>query len=220
MAVAFDASSLSTTFTTGNGTSTHTPVGTPRGVVVQTFQVGGAEDQVGPVDYGGVAMTLVRTDATSGATESGRVHTHFLGSGIPTGVQTVTVDGTGSRTKIFLATTLTANDDTTADTDAGGTANATANPSLAITPSTAAAILYVVVVGLDAPVTTVEAGSTHLTGNDRGTQSGMWAYKTVGSGGATTIGYTTAATDWAHAAVAVREPLTATASTLTLLGVS
>jgi hypothetical protein len=84
MAIAKDA------LTTSNLASfTHTPVGTPRGVLVMVPNES-ATDQVSACTYGGVAMTEVTLSPllASGA-EGGALHGFFLGSSVPTGPQTV-----------------------------------------------------------------------------------------------------------------------------------
>ena len=111
MAVAYDAySAQSTTATTMSWT--HTPSGTPRGVLVFiTWNSSGGS--IGGVTYGGVAMTALSPAVTH--TESGSTHkaiAFFLGTGIPTGSQTVLVNSTYSGTKVAVAITVTASQDT------------------------------------------------------------------------------------------------------------
>lgn len=204
MAVAFDAASRSTTgFDNGPISYTHTPVGVPRAVVVQ-IGMEATTDQITGVTYGGVAMTRVTTRALGSA---GQVFTYFLGSGIPTGPQTVAVTATaGSNDWAACTRTFTAAANTTATAVTPVTATgSTANPSLSISPTAQAAIVYALWDAAAAPVTTVQAGSTHRFGNDFGVDCTQWADKTVAGAGATTIGYTLAAVQWAHQAVAVQE---------------
>jgi hypothetical protein len=97
VAVAFDKISESHTGTTGAVNTyswTHTPVGTPRGVVVFVCDAAANRYPYAGVTYGGVAMTAVTgSDAWDGsaAPEGGSVRAYFLGSGIPTGAVTVQV---------------------------------------------------------------------------------------------------------------------------------
>jgi hypothetical protein len=74
----------------------HTPIGTPRGVIVLLTQAtgGGVIEPVQSVFYGSVEMTEVSGSPNIKTTgERGSVFCYFLGSGIPTGPQTVTVNG-------------------------------------------------------------------------------------------------------------------------------
>lgn len=121
MAVAHDASTESHTGTTGSTSEasfsfTHTPAGTPRGVLVFTFNTGGAssaEDVTG-VTYGGVSLTAVTGGtAADTATEPGRCTAWFLGRNIPTGAQSVVVTRTNNADTVYaVAVTVTAGNDT------------------------------------------------------------------------------------------------------------
>jgi hypothetical protein len=104
---------------------THTPVGTPRAVIVQITQTGGTgADQVVSVTYGGAAMTEVATCSPNRktASESWATYTYFLGSSIPTGAQTVSVDVSATGAKRGSSITLTATTDTEV-VDCDGTIN-------------------------------------------------------------------------------------------------
>lgn len=114
-AVAFDAFTLSPTSyqATSPDTLAHTPVGTPRGVVVFVASGAGATDEVTGVTYGGVAMTRVAI-ATDTAVELGITYAYFLGSGIPTGTQNavVTFDASAPNgIKVTAVYTFTGNND-------------------------------------------------------------------------------------------------------------
>lgn len=103
-AVAFDAVSESHTGTTGaiNTYSwTHTVNGTPRAVVCFTTDAIGGNYPYAGVTYGGVSMVEVTGGIASDASpapEGGTMKAWFLGSGIPTGNQTVQVTESGSMT--------------------------------------------------------------------------------------------------------------------------
>jgi hypothetical protein len=100
VAIAFDAITSNTASGSGDDVSfTHTPVGTPRGVLVFVTFAGsfsGTVDQVTSTPtYGGVSMAEVPLSMLNfSGTEDKQVHAFFLGSSIPTGPQTVafTVD--------------------------------------------------------------------------------------------------------------------------------
>lgn len=108
MAVAWDSQSESHTGTTGNTSSTsftwnHTPVGTPRAVVVFTFVNANADDATS-VTYGGVSMTAVSGGrAVDTAGEAGDCKAWFLGSSIPTGVQAVVVNRNNNANVMYAA---------------------------------------------------------------------------------------------------------------------
>ena len=87
----FDATALSAALTS-SGSYTHTPVGTPRGVIALVIQAVNDEIQVtdGDITYGGVNVPLVHHEQR-GSGEQSLVSLFFLGSGIPTGAQTVNV---------------------------------------------------------------------------------------------------------------------------------
>jgi hypothetical protein len=140
MAVALDATSAGAGGT-GNFNWTHTPVGTPKGVWVVIPQDTGQTDEVTAVTYGGVAMERVIAgsptnpifrDGVGG--DDGGIYEYFLGSGIPTGAQTVavTVNGTGSLKRGRAGTvTAAANTEVVGSISAAG---ASANPSLGTLP--------------------------------------------------------------------------------------
>ncbi|MDP3794259.1 MAG: hypothetical protein Q8R07_05960, partial [Candidatus Uhrbacteria bacterium] len=116
--VANDAASESHTGTTGSASEasfswTHTPVGTPRGVLVFVTTIS-ATKTVTSVTYGGVAMTEITAGvAIDTVTEPGRIDTFFLGSSVPTGAQTVTVNRTNNTVVMYaVAATVTAGGNT------------------------------------------------------------------------------------------------------------
>ncbi len=130
MTIAFDASSNATE--AGTTLSwTHTPVGTPAGVLVFVVQnVTG--DEVTSVTYGGVAMTEVTgSPNTKAAAEDGTTYGYHLGTGIPAGAQTVVVNVTATGSiKAAVAYTVTAAADTVVqDTDITINSDSATNPS-------------------------------------------------------------------------------------------
>jgi hypothetical protein len=115
MAVAHSAASESHTGTTGsaNQTSfswTHTQTGTPQGVLVFVYTFASTTALVTSVTYGGVSLTAVSGGtATDTAGEPGRTDTYFLGSGLGSGNQTITVNRTNNATVMYAtAATVTA----------------------------------------------------------------------------------------------------------------
>jgi hypothetical protein len=119
MAVAFDAASESHTGTTGSQSEasfswTHTPSGTPKGVLVFTITSDLTGDIISAVTYGGTSMTAVTGGlATDAAVEGGHTKAWFLGSSVPTGAQTVQVTRTNNTDVAYaVAITVTASADT------------------------------------------------------------------------------------------------------------
>jgi len=92
--IEWDASSEGTA-TTGALSFTHTPVGDPAGIEVDVVVNASIADEITGVTYGGVALAK-KADANEATGEPGRVQVWFLGTGIPTGPQTVVVSHTGS----------------------------------------------------------------------------------------------------------------------------
>lgn len=83
---------------------THTPVGTPRAIVVFIAHETTATDIVVSVTYGGVTMTRIgRESDTTG--EVGAGYCYFLGSAIPVGAQSVSVDRTEATTIVWVGCT-------------------------------------------------------------------------------------------------------------------
>lgn len=103
---------------------THTPVGTPRGAVVGANTIEGNQDQVGAVTYGGVVCAEVSnspwTNNVAGQANDFSSHLFFLGSGLPTGAQTVSVEVTNSDTTAPYALTVTADGDAEVENNVGG----------------------------------------------------------------------------------------------------
>lgn len=124
--IAFDAFS-SSAGGTGNQSWTHTPVGIPNGVIVFVNQAVAVTDQVSSVTYGGVNMTRLAFNTLAGTFG---VYAYFLGTGIPTGAQTVLVTVGGAATKVGAAISVTASGDcSNSGLDTSITAGSLTNPS-------------------------------------------------------------------------------------------
>ena len=117
MAVAHDASSKfgAPTSNVASFSWTHTPVGTPRGVIV-FVQTAADADYITSVTYGGTAMTQV-AEAIDTVGEPMRETAFFLGAAIPTGAQSVVVTRTSNGTGMNgYCATVTADGDTATGT--------------------------------------------------------------------------------------------------------
>ncbi len=99
MAIAVDATRTESvrTATTDPYTFNYTPTSTPRGIVVCAIHADTDTDHISSMTYGGVAMARAVT-AIDATTEPGRADIWWLGRGVPTGTQTVSVDLTSATT--------------------------------------------------------------------------------------------------------------------------
>lgn len=110
--VVFDNCSESHTGTTGSVSEasfswSHTPVGTPAGVVVFVTTLDAFTDNSSAVSYGAGSLTAVTGGAALlDAAEDSHVKAYFLGSGLATGAQTVAVTRTNNA-RILYATACT-----------------------------------------------------------------------------------------------------------------
>jgi hypothetical protein len=68
----------------------YTPTSTPRGIVVCAIHSDSSTDHITGITYGGVAMARAVTAADT-ATEAGRADIWWLGAGVPTSTQSVSV---------------------------------------------------------------------------------------------------------------------------------
>lgn len=124
---------------TGNLSALYTPPSTPRGVLVGVVQDSGTTNELTSVTYGAAAMAPVALSPLvhANGTEDGVVYYYFLGSSIPTGAQTVTVNvnGTGSVKAARVWTVTAAADTEVVDTKTLDSAS-TATPSVTlVTPA-------------------------------------------------------------------------------------
>lgn len=132
-AVAFDQYNVGTS---GTGTLSFlfTPVAVPRGIICGSIQIGTEADQENLPTYGGVTMKEVTgsPNILVGG-EVDVIYMYFLGSGIPTGAQTVTMTVTGASNKLLDCTSLTANTDTEVVTsNAAINSTSQTNPSVTL----------------------------------------------------------------------------------------
>ncbi len=212
MAVAHSAASESHTGTTGSTNQaafswTHTQTGTPQGVLVFVHTIS-ASDFITSVTYGGTALTRVAGAVAIDATvEPGRTDMFFLGSGLASGNQTITVNRTNNATIMYAsAATVTAG----ADVNVTGIQVEEDNQSLApvaiddgssgIDSLRYAATYY----GANSPAP-AGTGSTLLTSIDLGSFGNSMVRETTAGQGARNVGFSAASDDVAAVYVAVRE---------------
>lgn len=109
MAVAFDAYTATAVTLSGSPYAvSHTPTGTPRGII-GIIQMQGAAAYVSGATYGGDTMTLV---AEIYRATGGHVAMYFLGTSIPTGTQSFSVTHSHFGNMYSSVISLTADADT------------------------------------------------------------------------------------------------------------
>lgn len=219
MAVAHDAAfELVRTLTTNPFSWTHTPVGTPRGVVVYIEHDTSATDHVTGVTYGGVAMARV-VRATDTAAEPGAAEMWFLGASIPTGAQTVEVTlSTGTDDNFHcVSATVTASDDTEV-VDFDGVSEDASNPAVTLAYAGRTCISYVGahLGGSNIADYTEKSGQESVHTHDWGILQSQFSRQTTPGTSDFTAGWDRAtADDAALVAVAVSEVAGGGAITLT-----
>lgn len=204
MAVAHDASSESHTGTTGSVSEasyswTHTPAGTPKGILLFTMVHGNATAIYGDVTYGGVTLTQVpgAAAADSGGGEGGETRAWFLGSSVPTGAQTVVVNRTNNAVPMYsVAVSVTA----VGDTDTAGVTLIQEDGTLAEvsvddgSPGTNSVRYGAIMSGLSAPPA-AGANSTVLQTIDFGVRVSSLIQETTAGQGSRSVGWADGTTD-------------------------
>ena len=214
MAVAHSAASESHTGSTGSTNQasfswTHVQSGTPQGVLVFVHTIQNASNFITSVTYGGLALTRVAgAVAIDTAGEPGRTDMFFLGSGLGTGNQTITVNRTNNGTIMYAsAVTVTA----AADVNVTGIQieeqNQTLSPVAVDDGSSGInSLRYAATYSGRTAVPSAGTGSTPLTGIDFGLRSASMVRETTAGQGARNVGFTTLISDDVAAVyVAVRE---------------
>jgi hypothetical protein len=205
--------------TTGTGSTVahnHVPASAPDGVWVFIGHGTLSTDLITGVTYGGVAMTpRVRTEFDS-TTEPGRVYSYFLGTGIPTGTQSVSVSKSNATTLIHVVCcSVVAGGNDTEIVDEGGAngdAGNAANPSVALTYSGRSCMSFVGHYNAaNAPGSLAEfTGQTLVHDHDHGNFCTKVSRRTNVENTDQTLGHTTVSNSYAIVAIAIAEVVTAT----------
>lgn len=203
MAVAHSSASESATGTTPSTSVasfswTHTQTGTPQGLIVFVFVLNSATATATSVTYGGTSVPALSGGSTSDtAGEPGRIDTYFLGSGLPTGNQTVVVNRTNNTNQMYaVAATVTAN----YNTEATGIALLSGDGTLTEQSVTdnwpgAFSLRYAgTYTGLQA-MPTAGANSTLLHDIDAGNFGASFVRETTAGQGPRNVGFSSATTD-------------------------
>ena len=204
MTIAFDAYT-SNTGSVQSPSFTHTPVGTPRGVLVFITRHLSAVDTITGVTYGGTAMAEVTNSPLLATGETAEVHCFFLGTSIPTGAQTVAVTGTTTLNTGASCITVTAAGDT--EFNNSNTLNTIiGNPSLSLTlGSIESFVAQAFRSGRANTDITALTNWTERLEQVFGSQlSGLYAYDIIGTTDVT-CGYTSGSDDAGILAVAINE---------------
>ena len=233
MAVAHSAASESHTGSTGSANQaafswTHTQTGTPRGVIVFVSTYASVADLITSVTYGGLALTrLAGGAALDNAGELGRLDAFFLGSGLGTGNQTITVNRTNNATVMYAAAaTVTAGADTAVPTQTivllQGDGTLTVQSVNDTSPGQNSVRYAGSYSGLGSPPP-AGTGSTLLNSIDIGAYGSALVRETTAGQGARNVGFNSATTDdRAVVHLAIRElvprSLPQTAASFTLTG--
>jgi hypothetical protein len=217
VAVAHDAlSEIEKTAGVASSSQTHTPVGTPRGIVVTIARANPGDtvfDFFTSVVYGGVTMTrIVDVHDTSG--EHGQACAYFLGSGIPTGAQTWTINYSSAATHDVHAVCASVTAATDTEVLASGSIGVDGtNPQIALTYSGRTGIAYASCYsGLSTVASLTPLGTctaTHDYDLPDGTYVAVACRQTTPGSSDFTIGWTAASDDRAMAAIAVSEVIPA-----------
>ncbi len=192
MSIAYDAAS-NPTAGTGNLTWNHTPVGTPKGVLVFVVAANGIDEVTG-VTYGGVSMSEVALSPLLKATAFAMAaHAFFLGSSVPTGVQEVVVTvSSGAAIRQALCYTVTSTQDSAVQNTATFLVESTANPSTSLALSSVECWVAegcLSAVNQIADIAPEPGWASNLEDNSFTGLTGVWyRYNTVGTSDVT-IGY-------------------------------
>ena len=206
MAIAHDATGTfgATPDTASPMAWTHTPVGTPRGIIV-LLVTNDTTDTITSVSYG--ASTMLRKLWQNVAGENGSAYAYFLGVSVPTGPQTVSVVFTGSNNHMGCSISVTAADDTSVDAQNSVSSTSLANPSIGLTTSVTTITYGALYSGIAAPSSIApDANHTDVQEADLGAESASCIRRSATvAAGSPTVAWTVAADDVAAIAIAVRE---------------
>lgn len=209
MTIAFDAfTHLYTGAATSSG-GTHTPAGTPRAVIVTISQHVTGNDYVTSVTYGGVAMTRAAFCENTGDLTNypSCEYIYFLGSGIPTGAQTVTVSmSTGVWHTVDCFTYTAGNDTEVQNTGTLDTYHKNPTTTLSLSGKSCAVVMGGHSGNHRTNYITALSGWTERYEYDYGDDTGFtYSYNTIAAADVTWGLTTTEAQPLAAAAIAITE---------------
>jgi hypothetical protein len=185
-AVAFDAVSNAAAGT-GNFSFTHTPVGTPKAIILYVNQYNASspsDDQISTVTYGGVAMTEMTGSPFMSTSTGSVIHAYHLGSSIPTGARTVSITATSNDNKRPFVISLTASADTEVNSVGLIGGAAIANPKITLPLNGISSFVSIGFISGAAAVSgiTPYASWNSRLENDWGPDTAGWyTYNTIGT---------------------------------------
>jgi hypothetical protein len=217
VSVGFDAATLSSHFTSVSAfTFSHTPSGTPMGVVIALGADLSDTDHInGTVSYGGVATSRI-TFAADTAGSTGGAWLYHVGASIPTGIQTVSISHDASAvTKVAACITFTAARDTYVSASSRTFENQ-ADPNVLIDSGSTEGMGIVALFSGRNTVSggTVLANMTSGNSHDFGSEVWRWDYETTPTTSSRSLGYTMTSDGVALVAGIISE-IAASASVLT-----
>lgn len=223
MTVAFDAFTRNArTGTSDPTTFTHTPVGTPAGVIFVAFNVSSTTDHYVAMSYGGVALDAPVISAAGVSIANKHFNVAFLGSGIPTGAQTASFDWDSATTDDIelLVITVTAATDTEI-IDTGSDDQTSANVSVTSAHSGREAMDFGFMnIGLAAVGDAAENANMSIVQElDRGSNCYLCHRQTTAGTGDFVFSYTNASAAHILKIVTVAEVVAAVTGRRTLMGV-
>lgn len=197
MTIAFDAFG-SSAVSAINFTWGHTPVGTPRGVVVLVVQDGGTLETVA-ITYASLPVYALPPLSGAANAEPGYIYPFFVGSGIPTGAVTCALTRTGSQNKRAVSYTVTGAADTYVEGINSLVNTSLDDPSFTIPTGVAVETMAFAAIfsglGTESNVT-AGAGWSKDTGSSTTGDSMSWEHlSAVDAGGGITCAFTTTAAD-------------------------
>lgn len=198
-------SGATTDTTTGNRTFSHAGSSSAKAAVVLVMCTG-TTPVVSGVLYGDMAMTLVQS--ATDTTEAGRVEAYVLTGGVPTGTQTVTLQGCTATAKWVTCATVIAPG--RVEVNASNAVNTTVSTAAQVTLTTSkpACSFAGIHHGAAAPSASPVADNTLLHNMDYGALSANTVRRTaVDAAGSLALGVTIASDDFCAAGVAVAEDL-------------
>jgi pectate lyase len=217
--IAFDAISSDVHTTVSPLSWTHTPVSTPRGILVYLVIYSNHNDLVTAATYGGVAMARVAFNPKATGSLVG-TYAYFLGTSIPTGPQTVAVTCTGGAPKQAVSISVTAG----GDTEVQASSSAINNDSLANPVATLGlnGVASFVSIGfnsghdLTSEITPFANWTSQFEDSATTTLAGFYTYDIIGTADVS-VGWTQTADDAVAIAVAISQISVGTSPLLLML---
>lgn len=190
-------------------TLTHTPIGTPAGVMVLTRHRGTPQNiAISSVRYGPVSLRPVAT-ARDTAGSSMRTWAWFRGSSLPPGPQVVSISHTSAETTglWIVVCTVTSDGDHLTVVDSGIAEQDQANPSVELDSGSRSSMAYgVISSGQPDPANlSLAAGMSEVATNDELSTCARVDRQTTAAAGVFSFGYTATSEDVALVAFAIAE---------------